>query len=56
MTMARKSGFMKWIDRQVNVDADLKRKVRDYLRKMTIEQKNTSLLTERRVARTRPSG
>ncbi len=41
--MARKSDFMKWIDHQVDSDADLKRKVEDYLDEMMIEQKLAAL-------------
>ena len=45
--MARKSGFVKWIDRQVDSDADLKRKVKEHLTKMMIEQKLAALRTRR---------
>ena len=43
MTMARKSDFMKWIERQVDTDADLKQKVEKFLNEMIIEQKLTAL-------------
>ena len=45
--MARKSDFMKWIDHQVDTDADLKRKVGGYLNEMMIEQKLAELRTQR---------
>ena len=45
--MARKSDFMKWIDHQVDTDADLKRKVEEYLNEMMIEQKLAALRTQR---------
>jgi len=45
--MARKSDFMKWIDLQVDTDADLKRKVAEYLNEMMIEQKLAALRTQR---------
>ena len=41
--MARKSNFMKWIERQVNTDADLKQKVKKHLNEMIIEEKLTAL-------------
>jgi DNA-binding XRE family transcriptional regulator len=47
MMMARKSDFMKWIDHQIETDADLKRKVQEYLSEMMIEQKLAALRTER---------
>lgn len=45
--MARKSDFMKWIDRQIATDADLKRKVEEHLNAMMIEQKLAALRTQR---------
>jgi len=45
--MARKSDVMKWIDHQVDTDADLKRKVEEYLNEMMIEQKLAALRTQR---------
>ena len=45
--MARKSDFMTWIDHQVDTDADLKRKVEEYLNEMMIEQKLAALRTQR---------
>ena len=45
--MARKSDFMKWIDHQVDTDADLKRKVGEYLDEMMIEQKLSALRSQR---------
>jgi DNA-binding Xre family transcriptional regulator len=45
--MARKSGFMKWIDDQVDTDADLRLKVEEYLNEMMIEQKLSALRVER---------
>jgi predicted XRE-type DNA-binding protein len=47
MVMARRSDFMKWIDHQVDTDADLKRKVEEYLNEMMIEQKLAALRTQR---------
>jgi DNA-binding Xre family transcriptional regulator len=47
MAMARKSEFMRWIDHQVETDADLKRKVEEYLNEMMIEQKLTALRNQR---------
>jgi DNA-binding Xre family transcriptional regulator len=47
MMMARKSDFMKWIDHQVDTDAGLKRKVEEHLHEMMIEQKLTTLRTQR---------
>jgi DNA-binding Xre family transcriptional regulator len=47
MVMARKSDFMKWIDHQVDTDADLKGKVEEYLNEMMIEQKLAALRTQR---------
>jgi DNA-binding Xre family transcriptional regulator len=47
MVMARKSDFTKWIDRQVDSDADLKRKVEEHLNEMVIEQKLAALRTQR---------
>ena len=44
--MARKSAFMKWIDHQVDTDADLKRKVEEYLNEMMIEQKLAALRSQ----------
>ncbi len=45
--MARKSDFMRWIDHQVDTDADLKRKVSEYLNEMMIEQKLAALRSRR---------
>jgi len=45
--MARKSDFMKWIDHQVDTDADLKRKVDEYLIETMIEQKLAALRSQR---------
>ena len=45
--MARKSSFMKWIDHQVDTDADLKLKVEEYLNEMMIEQKLAALRAQR---------
>ena len=45
--MARKSDFMKWIDDQVNADANLKRKVEADLGEMMIEQKLATLRARR---------
>ena len=45
--MARKTNFMRWIDHQVDTDADLKRKVDEYLNAMMIEQKLAALRTQR---------
>jgi len=47
MKMARKSDFMKWLDHHVDTDADLKRKVDEYLNEMMIEQKLAALRNER---------
>jgi DNA-binding Xre family transcriptional regulator len=47
MMMARKSDFMKWIDHQIDGDADLERKVEEYLHEMMIEQKLATLRTRR---------
>jgi len=47
MMMARKSDCMRWIDHQVETDADLKRKVEEYLNEMMIEQKLAVLRRER---------
>ena len=47
MVMARKTDFMRWIDHQVDTDADLKRKVDEYLNEMMIEQKLATLRTQR---------
>jgi DNA-binding Xre family transcriptional regulator len=47
MTMARRSSFMTWIDHQMDTDADLKRKVEEYLNEMMIEQKLAALRTRR---------
>ena len=41
--MVRKSNCMKWIDHQIDTDADLKRKVEEYLNEMMIEQKLAGL-------------
>ena len=38
---------MKWIDHQVDTDADLKRKVEESLNEMMIEQKLATLRTQR---------
>ena len=38
---------MQWIDHQVDTDADLKRKVEEYLDEMMIEQKLAGLRTQR---------
>jgi len=45
--MARKSEFMRWIDHQVDTDADLKRKVEEYINEMMIEQKLVALRAQR---------
>lgn len=45
--MARKSDFIKWIDHQVDTDAGLKRKVEEYVNEMMVEQKLTTLRTQR---------
>jgi len=45
--MARKSEFMRWIDHQVDTDADLKRKVEEYINEMMIEQKLAALRAQR---------
>lgn len=45
--MPRKSDFMKWVDQQVETDADLKRKVEEYLNEMMIEQKLAALRSQR---------
>lgn len=45
--MARKSAFMKWIDRQVDSDADLRRRADEYLNEMMIEQKLAALRSRR---------
>jgi DNA-binding Xre family transcriptional regulator len=45
--MARKSAFTKWIDRQIDSDADLKRKVDESLSEMMIEQKLAALRSQR---------
>ena len=45
--MTRKSDFMKWIDHQIDSDADLKQKVEEYLNEMMIEQKLAALRTQR---------
>lgn len=45
--MARKSGFMKWIDHQVDTDTGLRRKVDEYLNEMMIEQKLAALRAQR---------
>lgn len=45
--MARKSDFMTWIDRQVDTDADLKRKVEEHLNEMMVEQKLAALRAQR---------
>lgn len=47
MMMARKSDFMRWIDHQVGTDADLNRKVEEYLNEMMIEQKLAALRSQR---------
>jgi DNA-binding Xre family transcriptional regulator len=47
MMMARKGNFMKWIDHQIDTDADLKRKVEEYLNEMMIEQKLAALRARR---------
>jgi DNA-binding Xre family transcriptional regulator len=47
MVMARRSDFMKWIDHQVDTEADLKGKVEEYLNEMMIEQKLAALRTQR---------
>ena len=41
--MACKSNFMKWVERQIDTDADLKQKVEKYLNEMIIEEKLTAL-------------
>ena len=45
--LRRKSAFMKWIDHQVDTDADLKRKVEEYRNEMMIEQKLAALRAQR---------
>jgi DNA-binding Xre family transcriptional regulator len=45
--MARKSDLVKWVDQQVDTDADLKRKVEEYLNEMMIEQKLAALRSRR---------
>jgi len=45
--MARKSDFMRWIDHQVDTDADLKRKVEEHLNDMMIEQRLAALRAQR---------
>src|SRR2546428_12399173 len=45
--MARKSDFMRWIDHQVETDADLKPTVEESLNEMMIEQKLAVLRSER---------
>lgn len=50
--MARKSDFMKWVDQQVDSDADLKRKVEEYLNEMMIEQKLAALRSQRGMTQT----
>src|SRR2546426_4659145 len=45
--MARKTDFMRWIDHKVDTDANLKRKVDEYLNEMMIEQKLAALRNER---------
>jgi DNA-binding Xre family transcriptional regulator len=45
--MARKSDFMKWVDHQVDTDADLKQKVEEYLNEMMIGQKLAALRSQR---------
>lgn len=45
--MARKSNFMRWIDRQLDSDAALARKVAGYVSEMMLEQKLTALRLER---------
>jgi len=47
IAMARKSDFMKWIDHQVDTDADLRRKVEESLNEMMIEQKLAALRAQR---------
>jgi DNA-binding Xre family transcriptional regulator len=47
MVMTRKTDFMKWIDHQVDTDADLKRKVDEYLNEMMIEQQLSALRKQR---------
>ena len=47
MTMARKSTFMKWVDHQLDTDAELKRKVEQSLSEMLIEQKLAALRAQR---------
>ena len=47
IVMARKSEFMRWIDHQVDTDADLKRKVEEYINEMMIEQKLVALRAQR---------
>ena len=58
MVMTRKTDFMKWIDHQVDADADLKRKVDEYLNEMIIEQKTRGTAYAARHARrhSSPSG
>ena len=45
--MAQKTDFMKWIDHQVDADADLRLKVEEYLSEMLIEQKLAALRAQR---------
>jgi len=52
MVMVRKSDIMKWIDHQVDTDADLKRKVEEYLNEMMIEQKLAALRSQRGMTQT----
>ena len=49
--MARESDFMKWIQHQIDTDADLKRKVEENLNRMMIEQKLTALRARRGIPR-----
>ena len=49
--MARESDFMKWIQHQIDTDADLKRKVEEDLNQMMIEQKLTAPQARRASAR-----
>ena len=45
--MARRSDFMNWVDHQVDTDADLRRKVEEYLNEMMIEQRLAALRSQR---------
>ena len=49
--MARKSDFMKWIQHQIDTDADFGRKVEEDLNRLMIEQKLTALRDRRGIPR-----